>query len=137
MDIVEHIRHQYGSASSSPFPWASDSSLARLIQHITFAEFAAASPSYHQHLNAFYSHYQIPAWDIVHPQDFTSRLHMPFFRGWRGYRYELPKEATRGLEKEFAAGRHDMPGYLAACKRLKDKKRVLRSQYMYPKIAKS
>ncbi|CAN9172557.1 unnamed protein product [Alternaria alternata] len=42
-DILEHIRHTYGSESPSPQDWAGDNNIGTLVQHLTFAAMAAAS----------------------------------------------------------------------------------------------
>lgn len=131
IDIVEHLRRTFGDASSSPHPWCSDHNLTYTIRHITFAEFAASSSSYNAHLNAYYSKYQIPAWDFVHPHDFTSRLHLPFFRSWRGHRYVLPKASVQPFEREYAAGRHDMPGYMKSMEWIRSNPLTMRSLYTY------
>lgn len=133
MDIVEHIR-TFGSQSTTPRPWALDDQLGSLIRHVTFAEFGASGKEYNLHLNQFYERYSIPAWDFVHPHDFTSRLHLPFLRAPRGHRYVLPDVAVRQFEKEYAAGRHDMPGYLRSLEWLRDNPRKLRSMYQYGRI---
>jgi hypothetical protein len=131
MDIVEHLRTTFGSRSPNPRAWAQDTNLGTLLRHITFAEFAASGTAYNAHLNEFYERYAIPAWDFVHPHDFTSRLHLPFLRAPRGHRYVLPDAAVRGFEKEYASGRHDMPGYMKSVEWLRENPRKMRSMYQY------
>ena len=131
IEIVEHLRQTFGTPSPHPRSWCIDENLTHLIRHVTFAEFAASGSDFNSHLNDFYERYQIPAWDFVHPHDFTTRLHLPFFRSWRGHRYVLPKEAIRPFEKEYAAGRHDMPGYMKSMEWMKTHPQTLRSLYAY------
>lgn len=131
IDIVEHLRTTFGTASPSPRPWALDGRLGSLVRHITFAEFAASGKDYNLFLNEFYQRYGIPAWDFVHPHDFTTRLHLPFFRAWRGHRYVLPSLSVVPYDKQYAAGRHDVPGYLMSVEWLKDNPRELVSLYEY------
>jgi hypothetical protein len=132
IDIIEHLRLTFGTASTQPRPWAADEKLGSLIRHITFAEFAASGQAYNQHLNDnYYARYGVLAIDLVHPFDFTTRLHLPFFRAWRGHRYVLPDESVKPFEKEYAAGRHDMPGYLKSVEWLRDNPRELVSLYDY------
>lgn len=133
IDIVEHIRSSRGSSSQRPQTWALDDHLGTLIKHVTFAEFAASGQDYNKHLNAFYEHYRIPAWDFVHPHDFTTRLHLPFFRAWKGHRYVLPTEAVAPYDKEYAAGRHDMAGYRLSMDWMRKNPKALQSLYTYKK----
>lgn len=121
----------FGVLSAQPRPWALDDKLGALIRHITFAEFAASGHAYNMHLNDYYARYAILGIDLVHPNDFTTRLHLPFFRAWRAHRYVLPDEAVRPFEREYAAGRHDMPGYLKSVEWLKENPREMASLYDY------
>lgn len=134
MDIVEHLRNTFGSQSTEARPWATDDRLGTLFRHVTFAEFGASGKEYNLYLNAFYERYAIPAWDFVHPHDFTSRLHLPFLRAPRGHRYVLPDAAVKPFEKEYAAGRHDMPGYMKSMQWLRENPRKLRSMYQYGRV---
>ncbi|KAJ9091284.1 hypothetical protein QFC21_007273 [Naganishia friedmannii] len=131
IDIIEHLRTSFGSLSTQPRPWALDEKLGSFIRHITFAEFAASGQAYNEHLNEYYARYAILGIDLVHPFDFTTRLHLPFFRAWRGHRYVLPSASVKPFEKEYAAGRHDMPGYLRSVEWLRDNPRELVSLYDY------
>lgn len=113
-DILEHIRSTYGSQSTSSQPWAKDETLGALIQHLTFAAFAAADEGYHTILNHLYEKYQIRAWDFMNHRDITVHLHDLAFRSWRGHRYRLPDAVVRFCKAEFGPPGHFIVGYLKA-----------------------
>jgi hypothetical protein len=131
MDIVEHTRQEYGSENSNPRRWAQDDQLGSLIRHISFAEYGASGGDYNQHLNEFSKRYSIPGWDFVHPHDFTSGIHLPFFRAPHGHRYVLPDEAIASFEREYGNQRHEMEGYVKSMEWLRDHPRKLESMYQY------
>jgi hypothetical protein len=131
MDIVEALRENYGSRNRTPRAWAQDDQLGKLIRHITFTEFGASGEDFNMHLNEFYERYHIPAWDFVHPHDFTSGIHMPFFRSPHGHRYVLPKQAVEPFEKDYGDQRHEMGGYVKSMEWLRDHPRKLESMYQY------
>lgn len=113
MNIVERLRKTFGSESPSPRLWALDAQTDRLLRHIIFAEFGSKRNRYSHYPNQFlYERYQFPAWDFVHPKDFSSRLHLPFFRAAYGHRYLLFIPVVVPFDKDYGAGRHDMLGSL-------------------------
>jgi hypothetical protein len=131
MDVVEHLRNTFGSQNTNPRTWALDDRLGGLVRHVTFAAFGASGTAYNVHLNQFYERYKIPAWDFLHSQDFSSRLHLPFFRAARGHRYVLPDSAVRPFDGDYGDGRHDMLGYMKSMEWLRDNPQRLSSMYQY------
>jgi len=110
-DIIEHIRHIYGSQCSSPQDWASDHTLGSLIQHLTFASTGAGDQGYLTLLNELYERYHIRAWDFLNHWDQT-RLFPPYhFLCWRGHRYILPHEVTHQFGAGFGPLGHWIQGY--------------------------
>jgi hypothetical protein len=111
-DILEKIRHTWGSQSASPQSWAQDEELGSLVQHLTFAAVAAGDYGYYTVLNQLYEIYQIRAWDFLHHRDMTVHIHHFQFRSWRGYRYILPDAVVRPFDGEFSRNCHGILGYL-------------------------
>ena len=114
MDMIEHIRHTYGTQSRAPQPWAKDESLGSLVQHLTFGAFAAADQGYYTELNNMYLKYQIRAWNFFSHKDTTLHAHAYCFRFWRGHRYILPDAVVKFLDADFEPQGHDILGYLKA-----------------------
>ncbi|KAM0314176.1 hypothetical protein ACHAO8_004962 [Botrytis cinerea] len=110
-EIVEHVRHTYGSQCSSPQDWASDDTLGSLIQHLTFASTGAGDMGYLTLLNELYGRYQIRAWDFLNHWDRTPLAPPYHFRNWRGHRYILPQEVTCHLGAGFGPIGHLIQGY--------------------------
>jgi hypothetical protein len=131
MDIVEYLREEYGSRKPNPRAWALDNQLGNLVRNLTFTEFGASGADFNLHLNEFYKRYSIPAWDFVHPHDFTSNIQMPFFHSPHGCRYVLPKQAVDPFEEEYGDQRHEMRGYVKSMEWLRDHPRQLESMYQY------
>ncbi|KAF2727423.1 hypothetical protein EJ04DRAFT_594984 [Polyplosphaeria fusca] len=114
MNIVEHVRGKYGSASSSPQQWAKDENLGSLIQHFTFAAVSSADQGYYTVLNELYGKHKIRAWDFMNHKDVTVHAHFFAFRAWRGHRYILPDAVERFFESEFGPQSNCILGYLKA-----------------------
>jgi hypothetical protein len=113
-DIIEHIRHIYGSQCSSPQDWASDHTLGSLIQHLTFASTGAGDQGYLTLINELYERYQIQAWDFLNQSDWTQSLPPYHFRCWRGHRYILSDEVTHRFGAGFGPLGHCIQGYYQA-----------------------
>jgi len=113
-DIIEHIRHIYGSQCSSPQDWASDHTLGSLIQHLTFASTGAGDQGYLTLFNELYERYQIRAWDFLNQWDWTQSLPPYHFRCWRGHRYILSDEVTHRFGAGFGPLGHCIQGYYQA-----------------------
>jgi hypothetical protein len=113
-DILEHVRSTYGSESESQHPWALDSNLDLLLQHLTFAAIGAGDRGFHTVLNRLYKRHFIRAWDFMHHNDMTRHAHNLAFRSWRGHRYILPEVVVRNLVNEFGPQSHFILGYLKA-----------------------
>lgn len=111
-DILERIRHTWGSQSASPQSWARDEELGSLVQHLTFAAVAAGDQGYYTVLNSLYDTYQIRAWDFLNHRDITINSHYFGFRSWRGYRYVFSDEIERPFVNEFGDNGHSILGYL-------------------------
>ncbi|KAE9968713.1 hypothetical protein BLS_005674 [Venturia inaequalis] len=112
-DILYFIRNDFGSKSGT---WGNgdslnDENLPSVLQHFTFAGFAAADIGYHTKLNNTCEKYQIQAWDFVHHKDQTNQAHIPWFNTWRGHCYELPAEIVDHFASEFGPQCHGIEGY--------------------------
>ncbi|OAL45382.1 hypothetical protein IQ07DRAFT_684305 [Pyrenochaeta sp. DS3sAY3a] len=110
-DILEKIRHTWGSQSASPRSWAQDEELGSLVQHLTFAAVAAGDQGYYTVLNQLYETYQIRAWDFLNHRDMTVHVHHFNFRSWRGHRYILPEAVVRDFDEDFGGNGHGIFGY--------------------------
>ncbi|KAE9964143.1 hypothetical protein EG328_010737 [Venturia inaequalis] len=134
-DILYFIRNDFGSKSGT---WGNgdclnDENLSSVLQHFTFAGFAAADIGYHTKLNNTYEKYQIQAWDFVHHKDQTNQAHVPWFNTWRGHRYELPAEIVDHFASEFGPRCHGIEGYAQAAEWMyrRGGGDMVRSQYSY------
>ncbi|EPE34849.1 alpha/beta-Hydrolase [Glarea lozoyensis ATCC 20868] len=113
-EILNHIRHQFGSETPSRHHWASEDNLKNLLAHYTFAAMAAGDMNFHTKLNSLYDKHQIRAWDFMHHLDKTRSFHGIAFRSWRGHRYILPDATVGEFRAEFGEHGHSMLGYLKA-----------------------
>ena len=110
-DILSFIQARWGSLSLAPQDWARDENFHQLIRHITFGEYPAGSYEWHAYLNTLYERHTIPAWEFSNAADQTFALHIPFFRSWRGHKYDLPDRAVHPFGAEYGQGNHGMSGY--------------------------
>ncbi|KAH7130694.1 hypothetical protein B0J11DRAFT_430374, partial [Dendryphion nanum] len=113
-EILEGIRHRWGSQSESPQLWAQDKDLGSLVQHLTFAAVSAGDQGYYTILNDLYCEYQIRAWDFLSHRDTTVHIHYLSFRSWRGYRYVLGEAVVGQFFDSFGGNGHNILGYLKA-----------------------
>ncbi|KAI9701623.1 MAG: hypothetical protein M1820_006394 [Bogoriella megaspora] len=131
-DILERVRHTWGSKSTSPQSWAQDEKLGSLFQHLTFAAVAAGDMGYYTILNRLYETYQIRAWDFLNHRDITVHTHHPQFRSWLGYRYILPDAVAGPFRNEFGGIGHSILGYLKAAEWMtKNGTNMVKSAYSY------
>lgn len=111
-EILEEIRHTWGSQSASPQFWAQDENLGSLVQHITFAAVAAGNLGCYTVLNRLYETHKIRAWDFLNHRDITVHAHHATFRSWLGYRYVLPEIVVGRFAEDFGEQGHGILWYL-------------------------